>query len=90
MTLVALLTTIVGSTMLGIGLLRRGFRPRTPAVLLTLMIPALILIIQVTSQASAALPVTFAFGILGHRLAIEPAQAVPAEASVAPRMVGSR
>lgn len=71
-----LLLTILGSTLLGISLLRRGFRPRSPAVLLALMIPAVIAIIQVTSQGSAALPIMFAFGILGRRLAIEPSQAV--------------
>jgi hypothetical protein len=71
-TIVGLLLTVIGSTVLGISLLRSGFRPRTPAVLLTLMIPALIVIIQVTSQGSAALPVMFAFGLLGRRLAAEP------------------
>jgi hypothetical protein len=76
-TVLAMLTTVVGSTMLGISLLRRGFRPRTPAVLLALMIPALAVIIQVTSQGNAALPVMFAFGILGRKLAVEPAPAVP-------------
>jgi len=70
-TLLAMLTTVVGSTMLGISWWRHGFRPRTPAVLLALTIPELVVIIQVTSQGSVALPVMFAFGILGRRLAIE-------------------
>jgi hypothetical protein len=38
-------------------------------VLLTLVIPFAFAILQVTSMGSAALPVMFAFGILGRRLA---------------------
>jgi hypothetical protein len=81
-TIGGLLLTVIGSTLLGIGLLRGSFRPRTPAVLLSLMVPALIVITQVTSQGSVALPVMFAFGILGRRLAIEPDRAVPLAAPV--------
>lgn len=68
----AMLTTIVGSTMLGIGLWRRGFLPRTPAVLLALMVPEVALVMTFTSMGSAALPVMFAFGLLGRRLASAP------------------
>lgn len=68
-TVLGLLITMVGSTMLGIALLRDGFHPRAPAVLLTIVIPALIAITMVTSQGSAALPIAFAFGILGRQIA---------------------
>jgi hypothetical protein len=68
-TIVAMLTTVIGSTMLGISLLRRGFRPRTPAILLAAMIPGLVVISSVTSMGSVILPASFAFGILGRRLA---------------------
>lgn len=75
LTILAMVTTVIGSTMLGISLLRRGFRPRTPAVLLAAMIPSLVLIVSVTSQGSVILPIAFAFGILGRRLAAgEPVQ----------------
>ncbi len=57
------------STVLGITLLVKRFRPRLPAVLLALVIPLAFVILQVTSMGSAALPVMFAFGILGRRLA---------------------
>ena len=40
-----------------------------PALLLALMIPLAIGILEVTSMGSAALPVMFAFGILGRRIA---------------------
>lgn len=47
------------------------------------MMPVLIVIIQVTSQGSAARPVMFAFGILGRKLAIEPEHAVPVATPIA-------
>jgi hypothetical protein len=63
------LFTLILSTVLGITLLVKRFRPRLPAVLLALIIPLALGILQVTSMGSAALPVMFAFGILGRRLA---------------------
>ena len=60
---------LVTSTVLGVTLLLRRFHPVLPALLLALMIPAAIGITQVTSLGSAALPVMFAFGILGRRIA---------------------
>lgn len=70
-TVPGLLLTLLGSTMLGIALLRRRFAPRLPAWLLALVIPLALGIDQVTSMGSMALPVMFAFGILGRRLARE-------------------
>jgi hypothetical protein len=68
-----LLVTMVGSTLLGIALLRRGFRPLAPAWLLTSAIPGLVAISTVTSLGSVALPIAFAFGILGRRIGAEEA-----------------
>lgn len=68
-----LLITMVGSTLLGIALLRRRMRPALPAWLLTLCIPSLVLISMVTSLGNVVLPIMFAFGILGRRIAVEPA-----------------
>jgi hypothetical protein len=78
-----LLLTMVGSTLLGIALLRRGMRPALPAWLLTLAIPSLIVVSSVTSLGNVALPIMFAFGILGRRIAAEDAQlsAVPVAAT---------
>ena len=74
----ALGLTLIASTVLGVTLLLKRFRPRLPAVLLALMIPAALAITSVTSLGSAALPVMFSFGILGRRIArTEPAE--PAE-----------
>src|SRR3954468_15633330 len=77
-----LLVTMVGSTLLGIALLRRGMRPSTPAWLLTLVIPGLVVISMVTALGNVVLPIAFAFGILGRRIAREEAQ--PSEVVAAP------
>ncbi len=64
-----LLLTLLGSTALGITLLFKRFRPALVAVLLAAMIPLAFAILQVTSLGSVALPVMFAFAILGRRIA---------------------
>jgi hypothetical protein len=68
-TVPGLLLTLLGSTALGITLLANRFRPASAALLLTLVIPLALGILQVTSMGSAALPVMFAFAILGRRIA---------------------
>lgn len=68
-TVPGLLLTLLGSTVLGITLLAKRFRPASAALLLTLVIPLALGILQVTSMGSAALPVMFAFAILGRRIA---------------------
>jgi hypothetical protein len=65
---------MLGSTLLGVALLRRRMRPALPAWLLALSIPSLVVISMVTSLGNVVLPIMFAFGILGRRLAAEPAQ----------------
>lgn len=70
-TVLAMLLSLIGSTLLGIALLRRGGIGRGPAWLLALTIPIAIGVLQVTSMGSAALPMMFAFGWLGRDLAAE-------------------
>lgn len=65
----ALGLTLLTSTVLGVTLLVKRFRPRLPALLLALMIPFALAITEVTSLGSAALPAMFAFGLLGRRIA---------------------
>ena len=65
----ALGLTLLTSTVLGVTLLVKRFRPVLPALLLALMIPLALAITEVTSLGSAALPVMFGFGILGRRIA---------------------
>jgi hypothetical protein len=68
-TLPGLLAFMLTSTVLGVTLLVKRFRPTLPAVLLALVIPVAFAILQVTSMGNAALPVMFAFGILGREIA---------------------
>lgn len=63
------LLTLLCSTVLGVTLLVRRFRPTLPAVLLALTLPAAVIILMGASMGSAALPVMFAFGLLGRRIA---------------------
>jgi hypothetical protein len=72
------------STALGITLLVKGFRPRLPAILLALQIPLLIAITMVTSLGSGALPVAFAFAILGRRMARDETWSAAPEKSLVP------
>lgn len=71
-TLVGLMLTLLGSTALGIALLRNKFPSRTAAWMLTLALPFAFLITQITSMGSVALPMMFAFGILGRNVARDP------------------
>jgi hypothetical protein len=60
---------LITVTALGVTLLVKRFRPVLPAVLLALFVPLVFGITQVTSLGSGFLPIAFAFGILGRRLA---------------------
>lgn len=64
-----LLLTLLGSSVLGVSLLKREFRPRTSAVLLAGAFPLALLVTQVTSLGNAALPISFAFALCGLGLA---------------------
>jgi hypothetical protein len=77
-TVPSLLMVLLSSTVLGITLLVKRFRPTLPAVLLALLIPLAIGILQITSMGSVALPVMFAFGILGRRIARAESTTTPA------------
>jgi hypothetical protein len=68
-TVPSFLLMLLGSTVLGVTLLVKRFRPVLPALLLALMIPLAFGILSFTSMGSAALPVMFAFGLLGRRIA---------------------
>jgi hypothetical protein len=63
------LLTVLSSSVLGIFLLAKRIRPRTPAVLLALTLPGLVVISMVTSLGNITLPIAFAFGVLGREIA---------------------
>lgn len=62
-----ILVTMLGSSVLGVVLLRRGLR--WPAALLALTFPLVFVISAVTSLGNVALPIAFGFGLLGRRIA---------------------
>jgi hypothetical protein len=68
-TVVGLVVTLLGSTLLGISLLRNDFRPRLAAWLLVLALPWAFAVLQVTSLGSVVLSVAFGFGVIGRQLA---------------------
>lgn len=70
-TLPFVLLTVLASTVLGVTLLVKKFPPRLPAVLLALAVPGVVLIPLVTSLGNITLPIAFAFGLLGRRIAQE-------------------
>ena len=86
LTLPAVLIMVIGSSVLGVTLLLRRFRPRVPAVLLAATFPLALVIAQVTSLGNVALPIAFAFALLGRRIARdEPSSARVAVPMATPR-----
>lgn len=63
-----LLLTVVGSTALGITLLRGRFTPPGTAWLLTLSLPLLLLLGQIVSFGGALMPIVLAWAIAGRHL----------------------
>jgi hypothetical protein len=64
-----LLLSLAGSSLLGTTLLIKRFRPVLPALLLAAAFPMAVVIVQGTSLGSVSLPLAFAFGLLGRRIA---------------------
>ena len=82
LTIPFMLIGMIGGLVLGIGLLRRGFRPRATSVLLVAWLPAFFVLTDVIAMGAALLPVLWAFGLAGRALAAEPAE-TPARGLVA-------
>jgi hypothetical protein len=74
-----LLLTLIASTFLGIVLIRRGVG--LPGWLLAFAVPGLFAITEVTSLGNVFLPIAFAFGILGRRIAREASSATAVSSS---------
>ena len=81
----AILVTILGSSVLGIALVRNGLRPRAAAWLLVATFPFALVITAFTSMGNIVLPIAFAFGLIGRRLATEEPVAATVPASVPAR-----
>ena len=63
-----LLISVIGSITLAIGLLRRGFRPRTVPVLLLLWLPLFVALSSLIAMGAGFLPLMFAWGVAGRAL----------------------
>jgi hypothetical protein len=61
----ASLTSVLGSTVLGVALLRRGFRPLATAWLLAVWLPLFFGLSSVIAMGAALLPMLWAWGIAG-------------------------
>jgi len=62
-----ILLTMLGSTVLGVTLLVKGYRPRVAAVLLACAVPGFVVIPLFTSLGSIVLPVVFAWAVAIRR-----------------------
>lgn len=63
------LVCLVGSTLLGIALLRHGFRPRATGWLLATWLVTLFALSSVIALGAALLPMLWAWGLAGRRMA---------------------
>ena len=68
----SMLLAIIGSLVLGIGLLRRGFRPRAAAVVLVVWLPLFVVLSAAVAMGAALLPVLWAWSVAGGQLRREP------------------
>ncbi|HSO64220.1 MAG TPA: hypothetical protein VLQ78_03880 [Ornithinibacter sp.] len=77
----AVVLTVVGAPLLGVALLRAGFRPRVTTWVLVLWLPLFLAITSVTSMGTGGLPAAFAWAFAAGRLLrrdAEGAQEAPA------------
>lgn len=66
--LLGMLVGIPGALLLGAGLLRAGFRPRTAAWLVLLDLPLSLVLVAVSTQALGMWPMMLAWGLVGSSL----------------------
>lgn len=66
------LLSLIGGLVLGISLLRRGFRPQTTGALLALWLPGFFVLSGLIAMGAALLPFLWAFGVAGWSLATSP------------------
>jgi len=67
-TLLGLLVGIPGNILLGIGLLRGGFRPRFAAWVILLDLPLSLALVEVSTMALSMWPMMLAWGVIGWSL----------------------
>lgn len=62
------LVTMLGSTVLGVTLLVKGYRPRTAAALVACAVPGLVVLPQFLSLGSIVLPLAFGWAVAARRI----------------------
>lgn len=72
-----LLVGLIGSTLLGIALLRRDFRPRSSAWLLATFVISAIALDSVIAMGAVLLPLIWAWGLAGRRMTAPVTDAEP-------------
>lgn len=80
-----LLVSLVGSTLLGLALLRRGFRPSATGWLLLLWLPATLALSNVLALGAALLPMAWAWALAGRALPPAAATGATDRAGIAAR-----
>ena len=73
----AMLVSLLGSLVLGIGLLRRRFRPLATGILLVASLPLFFVISDLIALGAALTPMFWAWGLAGRRISVPSAVAVP-------------
>ena len=71
--LLSMLIGIFGNVLLGIGLLRGGFRPRLAAALILLDLPLSLVLVEMSTMALSMWPMMAAWGVVGWSLWRAPA-----------------
>ena len=61
-----MLVSVIGSLVLGIGLLRRGVRPLATGILLVAALPAFFVVSDLVALGAALLPMVWAWGLAGR------------------------
>lgn len=77
-----MLIAMIGAIVLGIALLRRGFRPRATPVLLVLWLPLFVVLSSLIAMGAALLPALWAWAFAGRTLTAEQPQVVRHTAGV--------
>ena len=70
--LLAMLIGVFGNILLGVGLLRGGFRPRFAAWVIVLDLPLSLALVAISTQALGMWPMMLAWGVIGWSLAHDP------------------
>lgn len=80
--LLAMLVGIFGNILLGVGLLRAGFRPRAAAWVILLDLPLSLVLVEISTMALSIWPMMLAWGLIGWSLRREEAGSGTSEQQV--------